>query len=61
MAMTLRMANQYSNSAKLPTCIALMARRPNETATTISHCDTVGNHSAKYIATAVTSAPIAMI
>ncbi len=32
MAMTLTIANQYSNSPKLPTCMALMAMRPTETA-----------------------------
>ncbi len=44
MATTLMMANQYSNSAKLPTCIALMTIRPTETSATQTHCGTDGNH-----------------
>ena len=45
MAATLIMANQYSNSPKRLTCMALRATRAAETNTTQIHCGTFGNQN----------------
>src|SRR5438045_1961095 len=48
MATTLIIANQYSNSPKLPTCMEFTTTRPVETRTTQVQPGTLGNQNAKY-------------
>src|SRR5215467_11057821 len=60
-AVTLIMANQYSNSPRRLTCMELSATKIAETSTTQIHCGTLGNQNEMYMPAAVTSAPIAII